>query len=589
MSYYQNLLKSLHIGFCIVEVLFDQNKKAVDYRFLEMNDAFEQQTGLINAQGKTILEIVPKHEEHWIETYGKVALTGEPVEFENIAAQLGRYYHVYAYRFGNPEECKVAILFNDIREKKEALENLKRTEARYRTTLDSMMEGCAIVSFDWTYLYVNETNAMHSHLKREEMIGRKMIDLFPGIENSSFYLAFKDCMNERKPQQVEDRFVFPDGSEGWYQSVAQPVPEGIFILSNDITNRKEADLKLKNTLQNLKISEEKLKNALKIAKMGQVEIDIITGDIFWSDEVFKIFERPVKAGQPSFEEAFANIYDNDRERVLTVLQNPLQGKLVEVDCRIYLPEGRIKHLAYILTPIIENGRQMKSVGTIQDITDRKLIEKELQQKIEEREVLLKELYHRIKNNMQVISSLLTLRADSILNEEDREIFLKMKNHVQAMSLVHEKLYQSNNLSRINLGSYIKDLSHSLWNAYDVYNRNIQIFYNLENIEVLMDIALPIGFAITELIHNIIKYAFPGNKDGIVNIILFKSNDETINFRISDDGVGIPHSKLNDNNQLGLMLVRTLIEDQLSGKISLESSNGTCWEFIIKNDLYNERV
>jgi PAS domain S-box-containing protein len=111
---YRTLFSSLIEGFCIIEVLFDENDRPIDFRFLETNSAFETQTGLLNVQGKRMRELAPEHEAHWFELYGKVALTGEPARFVNEAKALNRWYDVSAYRVDGADSCKIAILFNDI-------------------------------------------------------------------------------------------------------------------------------------------------------------------------------------------------------------------------------------------------------------------------------------------------------------------------------------------------------------------------------------------------------------------------------------------------------------------------------------------
>jgi PAS domain S-box-containing protein len=126
---YRTLFDSIDEGFCTIEVLFDGNDNPIDYRFLEVNPSFEKQTGIQNAQGRRMREIAPQHEEHWFEIYGRIALTGEPVRFENQAAQLRRWYDAYAFRVGEPGDRKVAILFKDITERKQAEEELRRSEA----------------------------------------------------------------------------------------------------------------------------------------------------------------------------------------------------------------------------------------------------------------------------------------------------------------------------------------------------------------------------------------------------------------------------------------------------------------------------
>jgi len=121
---YNLLFHSIDEGFCIIEMLFDEHKKPVDYRFLAINTSFEKQTGLHDAVGKRMREFAPNHEEHWFETYGKIALTGEPIRFENRAEQLQRWYDVYAFRFGEPKNFQVGILFNDITKRKQGEEQL---------------------------------------------------------------------------------------------------------------------------------------------------------------------------------------------------------------------------------------------------------------------------------------------------------------------------------------------------------------------------------------------------------------------------------------------------------------------------------
>ena len=123
---YRTLFNTMEEGFCIIEMLFDENEKPIDYIFVETNPAFEKDTGLKNAVGKRIRELAPENEEYWYEIYGKVALTGEPVRYENRAEALHRWYEVYAYRIGQPKSRKVAILFNDITERKQEEQRIRR-------------------------------------------------------------------------------------------------------------------------------------------------------------------------------------------------------------------------------------------------------------------------------------------------------------------------------------------------------------------------------------------------------------------------------------------------------------------------------
>ena len=145
---YRTLFDSLDEGCCIVEVLFDENKRPVDYRFLEVNAMFEQQTGIHNGVGRRIREFAPRHEEHWFEIYGRIAKTGEAIRFENAAEQLNRFYDVFAFRIGRPEEHMVAVLFKDIAEKKRWEQDLKHYAQDLERSNQSLLEFTFIASHD---------------------------------------------------------------------------------------------------------------------------------------------------------------------------------------------------------------------------------------------------------------------------------------------------------------------------------------------------------------------------------------------------------------------------------------------------------
>src|SRR4030095_9735352 len=142
---YRTLFESIDEGFCVIEVLFDDADHALDYRFLEVNRAFEKQTGILNAVGRRMRETPPAHEEHWFQLYGQIALTGESQRFENPALALGRFYDVYAFRLGRPEQRQVAVLFKDITKRKQIEEALRESEER----LELAMEAGGIGTFDW--------------------------------------------------------------------------------------------------------------------------------------------------------------------------------------------------------------------------------------------------------------------------------------------------------------------------------------------------------------------------------------------------------------------------------------------------------
>jgi PAS domain S-box-containing protein len=168
---YRTLFNSMDEGFCIIEVLFDGDENPTDYRFLEINPAFEKQTGLKDVPGRLMRELAPQHEQYWFDIYGNIALTGEPARVEHEAAALGRWYEVYAFRVGRPESRRVGVVFNNITERKRAVENLRASEQRLRVIFDGTQEYMGLLTPDGTLREVNRALLEFAGSKREEVVG----------------------------------------------------------------------------------------------------------------------------------------------------------------------------------------------------------------------------------------------------------------------------------------------------------------------------------------------------------------------------------------------------------------------------------
>ena len=174
---YRALFDSIDEGFCVIEVLFDDADHAVDYRFLEVNPVFEKQTGIANPVGRRMREIAPAHEEHWFQIYGQIALTGEARRFESPANALGRFYDVYAFRLGKPDERHVAILFNDITTRKQAETASCAVSTELRQTLHTAATGLTHCSRDLRYLSANPAYAQYIGLPMEQIVGRPIVEV----------------------------------------------------------------------------------------------------------------------------------------------------------------------------------------------------------------------------------------------------------------------------------------------------------------------------------------------------------------------------------------------------------------------------
>jgi len=209
-----------------------------------------------------------------------------------------------------------------------------------------------------------------------------------------------------------------------------------------------------------------------------------------------------------------------------------------------------------------------------DITDRKKTEEQIKRSLEEKEILLKEVYHRVKNNLQVISSLINLQSQSIKEDSHREMFLKNRNRIQAMALMHEKLCQSHDLTRIDFVKYIHDLMAHLFCSYGVSPDTITLKITVNDILLDINTAIPCGLIVNELVSNSLKHAFSKNQKGEVAIALFAHENRVFNLIVSDNGSGFPKNLDFENaNSLGLQLVKTLAH-QLGGEVNLDRRQGT---------------
>ncbi|MBD2563733.1 MULTISPECIES: PAS domain S-box protein [Nostoc] len=228
-----------------------------------------------------------------------------------------------------------------------------------------------------------------------------------------------------------------------------------------------------------------------------------------------------------------------------------------------------------------SGEPKYFISVVEDISerqaaqrDRKQWEEQIQASLLEKEVLLKEIYHRVKNNLQVISSLLSLQSAYIKDKHDLIIFKQSQQRIASMALVHEKLYQSQDLARINFGEYIRDLVASLFSAYEVNEDAIALTINIDDHVFLgLDTAIPCSLIIHELVSNSLKYAFPSGRNGIIYIGIKKNNEYEATLVVSDNGIGLP-SNFNFKNMasLGWQLVDALT-NQLGGNINIQGARG----------------
>ena len=348
-------------------------------------------------------------------------------------------------------------------------------------------------------------------------------------------------------------------------------------------------------LNALRRSEAQLKMAMDMAKLVQWEYDVESKIFTFDDQFYALYGTTVKeeGSQMSPEDYIKRFVPfEDRSRVGKEITSALN-----IDNHDY--SGQLEHciikangekcfiaVHYEATKDAE-GRVIKTYGTNQDITEIKIAENKIKESLMEKEVLLREIHHRVKNNLQIISSLLNLQTRCVEGEETINVLKESQNRVKTMAMVHEKLYQSEDLKDINFKEYTENLVSDLFYSYGVKRGTIDLQINVDNLEMDIDTAIPCGLIINELVTNSLKYAFPSHK-GIVKIELKRIRDK-LELIISDNGSGLPDDlDIEATETLGLKMV-TILVSQLKGTLKLDRTNGTEFRIIFGELEYKNRI
>lgn len=225
--------------------------------------------------------------------------------------------------------------------------------------------------------------------------------------------------------------------------------------------------------------------------------------------------------------------------------------------------------------------KMILISRVQVLLQTRRLSVQVNQLLKDKEMLMKEIHHRVKNNLMVISSLLSLQSRYIKDEESKEIFKESQNRAQSMALIHERLYRSTDMKSIDFADYIRSLTRDLFNTYSTQEDRIDLKMDVEDVEVDIDNAVPLGLIINEIVTNSLKYAFPDENTGTITISFHKQKDQYI-LEVSDDGIGIPEEfEVEKSDSLGMMLINSLTY-QIGGELEIERSPGTTFRIKFKD-------
>ena len=492
----------------------------------------------------------------------------------------------------------VMCISRDISKRKHLELELNDTREKYQLMVETANEGIVAADAVQQINYVNQKTVTMLGYTVDELIGLNLIDLIYKDD-----LLDHDKRVENRKNNIaecfERRFIHKDGSVRWMIVSVTPLQDdgkfvGSFAMLTDITDMKSAELALRDSEEKYRLVVETAAEAIILLDKTGVMVDVNNKVL----EIFKL-KRSMVVGHNLFD--LLPIFGINVEEAFNLFKGDLNG-LKRVEDRVWTVcvEGVEYHFIAHTSNITQDGCVNGMSMILEDVTDRLNAEVKLKESLREKEVLLKEIHHRVKNNMQIISSLLSLQSRNIVNEVDQKIFLDSQSRIKSMAIVHEQLYQSTDLSSISMENYLNSLVVSLFNSFNIDSESIRFNLNVEKINFGVNTAIPLGLMINELLTNSLKHAFPCLYNGQVSLtdqVPVLSRDASImgeycrinlNLRISngkyiltvgDNGVGLPRDlNFKETSTLGFQLINSLVE-QLDGVISLDRSQGT--KFIIE--------
>ncbi len=447
-----------------------------------------------------------------------------------------------------------------------------------------------------------ETRKLHLDSTIKRLIGYDDDEIENDLEafDSHLHPEDKDDVTNRVKSLVNGeisevnhihRMIHKDGSSVWLNARVKLLPDEtgkrvrLVGIKTDITEQKILENSLKEHQERLVLRNEELKrlehavqcsgNAIVITDdKGNIEFansrfEEMTG--YSIKEVMGANPRVLKSGH------------HDDGFYKSLWKAVTLGESWKGEFRNKRKDGSLYWEQASISPVMDQaGKVTHFIAVKEDITERKEVEKKLKESLNEKEILLKEIHHRVKNNLAVVSGLLDLQAMSIPEEHIRFLFTECQNRIHSIALIHTKLYQSDNLGFIDFGEYLESLSSDLLSMYG--NIGIGIEVECPGILVDLDTAIPLGLIVNELMTNAMKYAFPGNNSGTIRVVLDQKSDSLIELNISDNGIGLPEDFDFDSlESLGLQLV-TSLTNQIDGTFSYHRDTGSRFEIIFPNKI-----
>ncbi|GAP17212.1 PAS domain-containing protein [Levilinea saccharolytica] len=541
-------------------------------------------TDYVLRTGQPILAY-PMHFEHLRETgevvsqgTASVDWMGVPLKYkgESLGIMAVQSY-TEGIRFDQEDLQIMTFVSNQVAlaiARKRAEEALRESNQLNQEVISGAKIGIFLLDTDLKVLIWNPVMENLTSLPAREAVGSPILELFPRLDEIGIGGQLLQALSG-KTIFLPDQYVLFSRTQRpvWISSIfaphrsAQGQIAGVIGVISNITERKQFE-------DALRFSENLYHTTLDAL---QEWIHVVDSDLnlILANQSLRALLHPSNAhadiyGQ-SVEKAFPFLpaqHHLDDQEILKTGHALFSTERIEIDQHPYFTET-------LKVPVLEEGQVARVITVIRDITAQKEAEEQIRTALHEKEILLQEIHHRVKNNLQVMSSLLGLQTDFIQDPRALEVIQATQSRIRSMALIHEELYQSKDLAHINMVEYLQKLSYSLVNAF-ASHPGIHLQVEIEDIFFGVDTATPCGLIVNELVSNALKYAFPHGQKGTVRVVLHADPEQAGKhvLVVADDGVGLPAGlDFQNTDTLGLQLVN-ILSQQLKGSIHLQTRPGT---------------
>jgi PAS domain S-box-containing protein len=537
-------------------------------------------------------------------------------QITDIETNNGEFFNIKTNYVEEGDATRVIVHVLDMTGRRWAEKALQQSREQYRLLFESAPDAVSILDTGGSIMMCSRTATLLYGYTGEEMAGKHMTELMRPSSIPAFHDKFQQLLR-LQPAEGEIQVIKRNGStiNIWRKMV--PLQDdngkftGVLAYDRDITERKKAEIELKKYRDHLEelvkertteliAANEELQQEIAERKRAEEELikkenryrtlfDLSPSGILLKDVAGNIIDA-----NPAFCENFGYGKDEIIGKKVHMFTHPddvykadgnieklLSGQVIKHTEKSIRKDGTICFMNWNEKKIPLPDGKGGILCVTEDITEQEKMEKQLKTSLKEKEVLLKEIHHRVKNNLQVISSLLSLQSGYIEDEKALQVFKNCRERVRTMGMVHEELYRSRSLSRIDFREYINRLVSHLFDSYSLSSGQVQQKLEIEDVFFDIETTIPLGLILNELISNSLKHAFPNNKKGELYINLEKSKDDKYDYIliVGDTGVGLANDvDFKNSDSLGMVLVNTLVK-QLHGVINWEIGKGT--KFTVK--------